>query len=245
MFGITERGDAGLDFSWKDKLDDLSGAIIISKNLNDELIQHLINHKNKIIFHHTVTGYGASSIELNVPDVLFSIQQAKKLFDFGFPKEQYVLRVDPVIPMKFDSYDGIEIPLSVVNTFLEIHRIKRIRFSFMDDYKHIRARFKKAGINYPNFLSTFTREQMNIFVSRLCSLIDDDVSLETCAESMLDARLKIGCVSNKDYAILGLDTPEIIGKSKQRKDCLCLDTKQELLTNKRQCPHRCLYCYWI
>ena len=168
MFGITERGDAGLDFTWIDKLHDLSGAIIISKNLNDELIQHLINHKNKVIFHHTVTGYGASSIEPNVPDVLFSIEQAGKLFNAGFPKEQYVLRIDPIIPMKFDSYDGIEIPLSVANIFLGMYGVKRIRFSFMDDYKHTRSRFKKAGINYPNFLSTFTCEQMNRFVSQLC-----------------------------------------------------------------------------
>ena len=42
-FGITEAGDAGLDFSWSDKL--LDGNIIITKHLtpqNTKLINLLI-----------------------------------------------------------------------------------------------------------------------------------------------------------------------------------------------------------
>ena len=40
--GITERGDGGLDFSWVDKIKDLKACIVISKNINDKLIKHLL-----------------------------------------------------------------------------------------------------------------------------------------------------------------------------------------------------------
>ena len=39
-FGITERGDAGLDFEWENHLQ--PGNIIISKSLNDKLIEKLV-----------------------------------------------------------------------------------------------------------------------------------------------------------------------------------------------------------
>lgn len=41
----------------------------------------------------------------------------------------------------------------------------------------------------------------------------------------------------------GLDF-ELSGSSYQRKGCLCPSNKYELLKNKKQCPHGCLYCYW-
>jgi len=95
--GVTERGDAGLDFSWIDKL--YSANIIISKNLNDTLIDNLIKNKDKIIFHMTCTGYGNTILEPNVPNVLYNRKQIDKLIDLGFPVKQIVLRIDPIIPI--------------------------------------------------------------------------------------------------------------------------------------------------
>ena len=36
--GITERGDPSIDYSWKDKIGNMDGTIIITKNLTDKLI---------------------------------------------------------------------------------------------------------------------------------------------------------------------------------------------------------------
>lgn len=47
--GVTERGDAGIDFSWVQKL--YPANVIIFKNLNDKLIDNLVRNKDKIIFH--------------------------------------------------------------------------------------------------------------------------------------------------------------------------------------------------
>ena len=67
-FGITEAGDAGLDFSWADKL--LDGNIIITKHLttkNTQLLKLLIENQDKIILHATCTGFGGTKMEPNVP----------------------------------------------------------------------------------------------------------------------------------------------------------------------------------
>ena len=59
--GITEAGDAGLDFSWVDKLFDIN--IIITKHLtarNEQLIKALLENSHKINLHCTCTGYGGT-----------------------------------------------------------------------------------------------------------------------------------------------------------------------------------------
>ena len=37
--GITERGDAGLDYAWVAKLNQMDGVILITKNLSDKFVQ--------------------------------------------------------------------------------------------------------------------------------------------------------------------------------------------------------------
>lgn len=37
--GITEYGDAGVDFRWENKLKEIDGVILITKNLNDTFIK--------------------------------------------------------------------------------------------------------------------------------------------------------------------------------------------------------------
>ena len=40
--GITERGDAGLNFDWRDKLPSVDGAVLITKCLNDDFIEAVL-----------------------------------------------------------------------------------------------------------------------------------------------------------------------------------------------------------
>lgn len=49
--GITERGDAGLDFTWAQSLINhkVDGAILITKNINPTFTQYLINEKTVIV----------------------------------------------------------------------------------------------------------------------------------------------------------------------------------------------------
>lgn len=68
----------------------------------------------------------------------------------------------------------------------------------------------------------------------------DVYEFESCAEN---TRYKLGCISEKDLKILDVNIDTISGDW-QRKYCLCLGNKKELLSNKKRCRHKCLYCYW-
>ena len=230
--GVTERGDAGLDFSWIDKL--YSANIIISKNLNDTLIDNLIKNKDKIIFHMTCTGYGNTILEPNVPNVLYNRKQIDKLIDLGFPVKQIVLRIDPIIP----TDKGMSTVELILNMFKDSN-IKRVRFSFLEVYSHIKPRFIKAGLSLPynNFVAPLN---MRVKAIRILKLWQYDYEFESCAE---DTPYQLGCVSQKDLDILGL-TEHIKVSGYQRKGCLCANNKTELLNNKYKCTHGCLYCYW-
>ena len=97
--GITEAGDAGLDFSWVDKLHDVN--IIITKHLtieNKPLINALLENSHKIILHCTCTGYGGTKMEKNVPTPFEVYDGVRSLIQKGFPVSNIVLRTDPIIP---------------------------------------------------------------------------------------------------------------------------------------------------
>ena len=64
-FGVTETFDPAFNLSFFDNL--YSGNIIITKRLTNKLIDKLIEHKDKIILHCTVTGMGGSAVEPFVP----------------------------------------------------------------------------------------------------------------------------------------------------------------------------------
>jgi DNA repair photolyase len=231
--GITERGDPGLDFSWVDKL--LDANIIITKNLNDTIIDHLLNNKEKIILHITCTGFGKTKVEPNVPSKIVTYTQTKKLIENGFPIKQVVLRVDPIIPLKITLEQRVK---EVLELFKDTG-IKRVRYSFLDMYPHVKERLQKAGMNLP-YNSFCCPDYMKEDALNLLKQYEGIYEFEACAESTFH---QLGCISQKDFDILGIkEQAEPVGY--QRKGCMCIAGKTELLTNKKKCPHGCLYCYW-
>ena len=269
--GITEAGDPAFDYSWVAKMDDMDMGILITKNITDKFIEEILKVKNKVVLHATCTGYGGTVLEKNVPDYKWQLDQVKKLISMGFPREQIVIRVDPVIP----TYKGFGNLLKVVSY---IHNdVKRFRVSVLDNYKHVQERFQKNGLPVlygGNFQAS--REEFDNMDSVLRQLRNNyGVTFESCAEMYLTEAEKVGCVSQKDLDLFGLkqDTTELKG---QRKTCLCIAGKTEMLTHKRYgkckkfgiddslggscgvgnncktcehhevygCPNACLYCYW-
>ena len=235
-FGITEAGDAGLDFSWANKL--LDGNIIITKQLttkNEKLIKLLLQNKDKIILHVTCTGYGNTKMEPNVPKSFEVYQGVRELISLGFPVNQIVLRTDPIIPTEKGINRVIE-PWSLFDDT----GIKRCRYSIIDLYPHVKDRIKLVygkipfeGFSAPKYMVDNVLNAMEPYKQYY--------TFEACAENLPD---KVGCISKKDYEILGLDTSTIKDGGFQRKTCACCAGKTELLTNKKRCPSGCLYCYW-
>lgn len=245
--GITERGDAGLDLSWFDKLFAVNGAILITKNLTDAFIDVVnIAHKqgHKLIVHATCTGWGGSVVEPNVPDYRTQLDQMIKLIEGGFPKSQLVLRIDPIFPTE----NGLKRVSEVIEyaTQLGILPEVRVRISVLDEYKHVKDRFKELGFNpiYDGFCAN--HDMMKATADMLNSF---DLTYEACAEPVLaslsDRITETGCVSAKDLQILNLPMPKSSTTNPQnRNGCKCLSCKMELLNCCHRCEHKCAYCYW-
>lgn len=248
MVGITERGDASNCyifnpqenlfgscevFKWEEKLGKVDFAILITKCVTDDFIKAVMRHKDKVLIHATVTGYGGSPIEPNVFTKEKSLEQIKRLIDMGFPAKKIVLRVDPIMP----SDKGTKKAVEVFKLFEGIG-IARVRYSFMDIYPHVAERFKEAGIKLP--YASFKAPDVMISNARTeIHKFDSLYEFESCAEGDFD---RVGCISEKDYRLM--DIPFVTeSTSQQRKGCMC-QNKQELLNECKRCSNKCLYCYW-
>ena len=235
-FGITEAGDAGLDFSWADKL--LIGNIIITKHMtatNSKLQKLLIKNQDKIILHVTCTGYGGTKMEPNVPKPFEVYQGVRDLIKAGFPVNHIVLRTDPIIPTK----NGMHHLTEVLYLFDDLG-IKRVRYSFLDMYKHTAKRILDTYGKLPFEGFAAPKEMIDNALATI-DTFREIYTFEACAEYLSD---RVGCISKKDYEILGLDISDIKIGGFQRQACACCAGKVELLTNKKRCPSGCLYCYW-
>lgn len=236
--GITEAGDAALDYSWLNKIDGCNGVILITKNLTDKLISEILAHKDKIILHATCTGMGGTVIEPNVPVYTQQLAQVSKLIATGFPEERITVRIDPIVPT--------EKGLQTAQKVIDASPIKRFRISVLDAYPHVRARFEQHGVPLPygnNFQASF-EQMMNM---RKWLMKQKGCTFETCAEPSLTGTTNVkvrGCVSERDLRLFGVQSDEVFATGIQRKNCLCLSCKTELLSRKTPCSHGCLYCYW-
>lgn len=188
-FGITEAGDAGLDYSWADKL--LDGNIIITKHLtskNQKLIELLLKNREKIILHVTCTGYGGTKMEPYVPKAQEVYSGVMELISKGFPEKQIVLRTDPIIPTEA----GLKRVAWVWELFFDAN-IDRVRYSVIDMYPHtkerIRAVFGKVpfeSFKAPEYMLNNVRN----YIERYSMFFD----FEACAE---DLPGKTGCIRKK------------------------------------------------
>ena len=237
--GITETSDPAFHLEIFDKLYDAN--IIVTKSLTLKLIDKLVEHKEKCILHLTVTGYGGTVLEPFVPPLLASARNLERLLKKGFPVEQVVLRIDPIIPTE----KGIKKMCDVVRLFFP-YNIPRIRFSILDMYKHVKDRFSEA--NLPNPYETFhaplvDRLKVLKTLEELRDKLGGSFTIEACGEPDME---KTPCISQKDVDILGLTEKIILeGSKEQRSHCGCPGNKSQLITGKpHRCSNQCLYCFW-
>ena len=239
--GITERGDAGIYFQdVLRKLPTVDGAILITKDPIILLNSFHMLEPYKIIIHATITGYGGTIIEPHVPSPDETLPAYKELVKRLGP-EKVVLRVDPIIP----TPKGIEVASGIV-----AHAQGRFRVSVLDLYRHVINRFaeecpllldKLISIDYGD--GVIYKDSIHANASVRVPLLNAFKALgaEICGEPDVECT---GCVSKRDLNALGLDLKEVTKVGVQRHYCRCLAIKTELLDQREQCPHGCLYCYW-
>lgn len=236
--GTTESGEIAYNLDAFDRL--YKGNIIITKRLTDKLIEKLIEYKDKIILHLTVTGMGSTRIEPFVPTPQKTLENLHKLLDGGFPTSHIVLRIDPIVPTR----KGVETAMGVLRLFKDVG-IHRVRVSFLDNYKHVKERLKELNVELydGNFHAPLKERLKCLTAIKYCAEECGYETVEACGEPGIDS---IPCLSQKDIDILGL-TDEIVleGSAEQRKSCGCPANKSELLRVKpHRCDNKCVYCYW-
>ena len=237
--GISESSEIAFNLEAFDHL--YNGNIIITKRLTNKLIDKLVEHKDKIVLHITCTGFGNSVLEPFVPTMETTRKKFGQLIDKGFPIEQCVLRIDPCIPTE----EGLEKMCSVVKLFSDTG-IKRVRFSVLDMYDHVKKRFKEKGLEIPYETFHAPLEIRKKIYDVLCELgIKYGFEVEACAEPGIES---VPCLSQKDIDILGLtDKIRLIGNKGQRNNCSCPSNKTEILNcedKAKRCLSKCLYCFW-
>lgn len=236
--GVTESNEIAYNLDAFDRL--YKGNIIITKRLTDKLIEKLIEYKDKIILHLTVTGMGSTRIEPFVPSPQATLGKLQKLINGGFPTDHIVLRVDPIVP----TIKGLNTATSVLRLFRGLG-IKRVRISFLDNYKHVRERFKEIGVELYNgeFHAPLKERLKCLTAIKYCAEECGYETVEACGEPGIDS---IPCLSQKDIDILGLtDEISLEGSAEQRTSCNCPANKTSLLKGKpERCLHKCLYCFW-
>lgn len=232
-FFVTEQGDVSHQLrDVENKLTNLynpgDAMLAISKNVDKaDLRAFLIKHAKYTIFHATITGYGGTELEPGAAPWQETIAGLNSLIEEGFPAKQVVLRVDPIIP----TPQGIDTAQQVVQACHGM--VRRIRFSFIDGYKHVKYLLPWDTFHAPAAKMTEALMMLRNNASGR--------SLEACGESTVPENK--GCISTTDYKILGLEPPPESRKG-QRKGCLCLGNKTELLVKPEICSNGCKYCYY-
>ncbi len=145
--------------------------------------------------------------------------------------ERVVLRIDPIIPTK----ESVEKALNVYDKLYtqNVHKT-RVRISFLDNYPHVKQRFINVGLQPLPYRFhaplELRKEILKLFPNA-----------EVCGEPGIKS---VGCVSERDLEILGIEIPKNVVRGFQRIECSCLSIKKEIFTERKQCPNKCLYCYW-
>lgn len=237
LIGITETGDPCFHLEIFDNLK--LANIIVTKRLTDKLIEKLVEHSDKCILHLSITGMGGSKVEPLVPTMHDMYNKFNLLTEKGFPVEQVVLRIDPIVP----TSKGIETAIKVIRLFRD-SGIKRMRWSSLDMYPHVIERFKenKIPLPYETFhATTLKRRALDSLLEAACYVAD--MSIESCGEPDIES---IPCISQKDIDILGLNgVITLEGNAEQRSNCHCPANKYQLIKDApKRCNNGCIYCFW-
>jgi len=222
-FGITERGDAGLNQSWKKVVHQYDGVVLITK------APHLIDSiPDNVILHCTITGYGGSFLEPNVSNVDVTLKAYHKLVNF-YGGERIILRIDPII--SFGNNDLLNLTYAVAR-----EAKGRVRISFLDLYPHVKERLSKFDID-------LSKNPFHDSLSNRLKIWQYMGKPEICGEPNMETS---GCISIRDLEALNIKHKynPFVTFNKQRKTCECIVAKKELFSNRSPCYHNCVYCYW-
>lgn len=249
QIGINNGGDASTDLSIFSRLKPLFNIIITRDLRNPEFQSLLLKHRDIIILHYVVTGWGGTPMEPYTPDVRGSFQLLQNLISKGFPVDQIVLRIDPIIPN--------EAGLKALDLVLQAYsrtNIKRVRYKYFLHTNELLQR--QSWFQVCNFVKNpyYSEERNKVFysaaawhrkaVNEILKRYEWTFTYESCDRS--DSQISehaLGCISMKDLRIMGIPNIDVLETLKDNHNCRCPVNKRELMPNRTtQCPLRCVHC---
>lgn len=248
--GITNGCDASTDMSVFTRLKPLLN-IIITRNLSNPMFQSLlVQHKAKIILHYVVTGWGNTPMEQRTPEPRLAYEHLKHLISLGFPVEQIVLRVDPIIP----NEQGLKLFALVLEAFAN-SGIKRLRYKMFlhPDSLLQRQRWHQVCMYVPNPYYNEIENKVyytasNKYRNKVYTIIkqwEHQYIFESCDRlDVINTEHNTGCISMHDLRIMGISDIDVKPNLKKNRNCICPVNKRELmLETKWQCNLLCTHCY--
>ncbi|HEX9369901.1 MAG TPA: DUF1848 family protein, partial [Roseiflexaceae bacterium] len=209
--GVTEQGDAGIDFAWLPWVATGNPAILISKNPASVAarLKRMIGNgsPHNVIVHATITGNGGTALEPHVPTTDKALAGFARLVGL-LGAERVVLRIDP-IPA---TPEGVGAAVELITRARAIAPT-RVRASWLDLYPHSKERMTAADLTYPWL--TFHAPLM-VREDHL-ALLEHAAGrpVEICGEPGLEVT---PCVGPLDAQILGVELSG--GRGWQRRTCL-------------------------
>lgn len=215
-----------------------------------QLRKVLIDNKSKIIVHYTVSGYAGTPFEPKTPHPAVAYKNLQAFINEGFPPQQIVLRIDPIIPTE----KGLE----VVNTVLEVFQtlnIKRCRYKMFLYPKELsqRAALQQAfpliggnpyaSVEYGKvFYSSGPHHRR--MVKELLEKWTWHYRFETCdKDDFVTSDDAVPCISVTDLQILGWKNVKLVHDWKSKNRCHCPIGTIELSTKTNtQCAVQCMHC---
>ena len=247
QIGITRNFEPSQDLTVFYRLKDIN--ILITKDLRNVVFQNLIlKYSDKIILHCNCTGWGSTPAEPKIPHPATMYNNIVHLINSGFPKERIILRIDPIIPSEI----GLNAFELVLSTFRNLG-IKRCKISLLRMYKHITERPMFLEISTAVGCPYYSDIEDKIFYSPnnyqtqqvldICKKYETDYTFEYCnLGHYKDTEYSIGCVSNKDLELFGINDVIINPSRIENSKCKCPTNIIELSQFKKQCNNKCLYC---
>lgn len=165
-------------------------------------------------------------------------------------KLSYASTDDIIDDMEWDRIEEVEIPKEISCDRIIGTGTGAVYVYYYDTHKDYYM--KNGYLVWPCKIGMSNTDPMKRIFKQVADILSKyPYKFYTCAEPELAKYgkygqiIECGCISEQDLKILELNIPDKISVNMQnRNGCLCLSCKTELLTEKVQCPHKCIYCYW-
>ena len=246
IINCIEKGYAGVRNPFSGKIYEISldpvsvhTIVLWSKNFRPFLKNKNYFNRYKLYFLFTINDM--PELEPNVPSLEERFGQLSELAEIYEP-DRVAWRYDPVVFINGSPFAGIDVFGKIAERVVKTG-IKRVIFSFMDNYPKIENRLR--GTNFS--LSDISTEEKKEFASGLAVISREfGLNLENCCDEFgqIDGITKRGCIDGALLSELAGGEPVDLRKDPgQRKTCLCSKSRDIGSYTDMPCPHGCLYCY--